>query len=174
MTLTPEQKRIRKNKRAKEYAQSHREQIQAYKKEYRIRNKRRLKAKQKKYYQMNRDYILGRVKQYTQDHKDQIKTYKQEYVAKNKRHIKRQQKKYYRKNRDTLLAKAAAYKRKRQEKRLLQENMILKRKLQRINNKITKINESNSVKDQHVNSLLNTVAIANVTSNKIWLYSGIG
>ena len=93
-------------------------------KEYKTKNKDKIKERKKEYYQANKDKIINRVKEYEENNKDKIneqyKKYYQankdkiinrvkEYKKNNKDKIKEQQRQYYEKNRDNEIKRVTLY-----------------------------------------------------------------
>ena len=76
--------------RKKEYYQANKDKI----KEYKENNKDKIKEYNKKYYQANKDKIINRVKEYKKNNKDKIKE---------------QQRQYYEKNRDNEIKRVTLY-----------------------------------------------------------------
>tara|TARA_R110000796_G_scaffold42401_3_gene104855 strand:+ start:140 stop:622 length:483 start_codon:yes stop_codon:yes gene_type:complete len=70
------------------------------KKEYRDKNKEKLKEKDKKYYEKNKEKIKEKDKQYYEDNKEKIKKQKKENYEKNKEHYKKKNKDYREENKE--------------------------------------------------------------------------
>jgi hypothetical protein len=96
-----------------------------YQKNYREKNKERLKEKNKKYYIKNKDKILNRTNEnyknkkdnilkkrseYRKNNSDKIKITQKKYREKNKEEIKKKKKLYYEKNKNRIIKKTTKYK----------------------------------------------------------------
>jgi len=79
----------------KQYRENNKEQILEQKQEYYQNNKETQKKKVKEHYQKNKEKIKKRVKEYRENNKDKIKEQKKEYRENNKTKIKEQKKEYY-------------------------------------------------------------------------------
>lgn len=95
----------------KKYIESHKAQIAEYKRQWDVKNEKRLKRKRRKYYRNNRTKILENVRKYGEGHKEQRKQYRKQYEQLNKLDIRRKKRKYYLKNHEYFKAKARQNKR---------------------------------------------------------------
>jgi len=71
--------------------------------EYRIKNKNKIKLKDKKYYSQNKSRYLNNAKKYREKNKQKIQNYRKTYYIKNKNDFKIKQKNYYLKNKQAIL-----------------------------------------------------------------------
>ncbi len=84
-----------KNKeRIKEYGKKHYEENKERIKEYREKNKERIKEYGKKHYEENKERIRKRKKEYYENNKEQIKERSKKYRENNKEHVKEFKKQY--------------------------------------------------------------------------------
>jgi len=89
---------INKKQYQKEYREKNKDKIKEVGKEYREKNKDKIKEVKKEYYEKNKD----KIKEYREKNKDKIKEVKKEYREKNKDKIKEVGKEYYEKNKDKI------------------------------------------------------------------------
>ena len=75
----------------------------AYNKEYREKNKERLKARHKEYYEENKEKLKAYDKKYREENKEKIEAYRKKYCEENREKVKAYDKKYHEENRDKLL-----------------------------------------------------------------------
>jgi len=123
------------------------EEIKEYKRQWRIKNKERLDAKNK----LNKDELSRKRKEKYKENSEKLKEKRREYYAKNKEKELTRSKKYNEKNRDKILIKKKEY-------RDLNKDLINNKKKEWDSNNRDKINE-------YVRNKRNTDEIFKLTSN---------
>lgn len=93
----------------KEYREKNKEKIRAQKKKYRESYKDKIRVTKKKYYTDNKEKISERNKRHYNYKKDEIKTRGKKYRDKNRNEILERKKKFYYKNRDEILLQQKEY-----------------------------------------------------------------
>lgn len=78
------------------------EEVCAYHKEYRERNKERIQEYNKRYREKNREKILIRTKAWRERNKDKINEKQRKYRVKFREKIREQQKEYFKKNKEKI------------------------------------------------------------------------
>lgn len=78
----------------KQYREKNKDRLKEKYKQYRIENKDTIKAKKKEYYQENRNEILEKCTEYRKDHKEKIAARDKKYAQKHKEKIQQYQKEY--------------------------------------------------------------------------------
>jgi len=73
-------------------------------KEWYLKNKKEIRAKQKEYYLKNKEIFSKHHNEYYKNHKEEIKKNQQQYAEKNRTKIKKHKKEYYEKNKIKILS----------------------------------------------------------------------
>ena len=87
------------------------------KKQYRQKNREKIKLREKKRYQEKREEILENSRKWREENLEYKKDYNNKYKEENREKIRAQQKEYYQKNREKRLQKQKEYYQKNREKR---------------------------------------------------------
>jgi hypothetical protein len=100
----------------KEYRKKNKEQIAAYGKKYYEKNKEQIAVYGKEYYEKNKKQLVSKAKEYNKLNKEKIAARHKEYNEKNKEQVAATRKEWYRKNRvDILEDQRKNYKSKKQQ-----------------------------------------------------------
>jgi len=97
------------NIRDKQYREKNKERIKEQQKLYYEKNKERLKLRQRLYYQENKKGICIKVKEYEQKNKDLLNNYRKQYRSENREKIKALNKSYREKHREALKESGKKY-----------------------------------------------------------------
>lgn len=99
----------------REYREKNKERIRQKQKEYRERNKEQLRLYRQEMYKINRDTRLSESKQYRIMNNDKMKEYHRKYREKNRDKLLEAKKKYYQENKDKMLWRSKQYRKENKE-----------------------------------------------------------
>lgn len=80
--------KVRHNESSEAYCESHKEQIQAYQKEYREKNREKLAAQKREYYLANKERLNASMAEYAEANAEKIAEYQRQYRESNKEKLK--------------------------------------------------------------------------------------
>lgn len=106
----------KKNERRKELREQNKEKIAARGREYRMRNRDKIKKYRKEYYEKNKAEVAAKGKLYREKNKDKIAERRKIYYQENKEKILARGRIYYKNNRDRIVAYNKEYNFKNKEK----------------------------------------------------------
>ena len=91
----------------------------AYMKEYREKNKEKMKEYRRRYREKNKEKIKERHKKYYENNKDAVKEYNRKWVQDNRSYVKAYFKKYCQKNKEIMIKRATEWNYQHWEKHLM-------------------------------------------------------
>jgi hypothetical protein len=114
--LTEEEKRLKRKEYEREYRKKNKEKIREQGREYRKKNKEKTALRLKKYYKKNKEKIAKYNKEYNKKNKEKIKEKRKDYLKKYREDNKEQRREYYKKNKEKILKKHRKYNKENKEK----------------------------------------------------------
>lgn len=131
--------------RNKNYRSKNKEKIKLYAKTYIQKNKKRLKRSKKEWYERNKTRILDVHKKYTKNNKEKINAYQKDYNRKHPIKVKRRRSEYRKTHKNQINIKATEWKKNNAERLVALQRNYYKRNSTRINRLRRKKNKMNSI-----------------------------
>ena len=100
----------------REYRQKNKDRVREYSREYHQKNRDHRREYNREYYQKNKDYYLERHREYRQKNRDRSIEHDREYYQKNKDHILEQKREYGQKNKDRIREYQLEYRQKNKDR----------------------------------------------------------